>query len=69
MTASEPPRFVFMKKDQPSGSIGVKFFGGNHLGIFICEIQSDSIASQADIRVGDQVIEVRNIQRCISSVG
>ena len=58
---NEPPgdlRYVFFTKS-PS-SLGFSIAGGNAMGIFVSEIQSDDeVAKSSGLRVGDHVLEVR----------
>lgn len=51
---------MFLKKNNPSDNIGIGLFGGNAVGIFVRDIQSNSIASGPNgLRCGDQILEVR----------
>ena len=38
-------------------NLGVSLLGGNAYGIFIHSVQKDSLADQAGLRVGDQILE------------
>ncbi|XP_033106824.1 disks large homolog 5-like isoform X2 [Anneissia japonica] len=54
------PRFVFLRK--LSSSLGISTSGGNASGIFVSELQPDSIANRPDgLRVGDQILEYNGV--------
>ncbi|XP_054773689.2 disks large homolog 5-like [Lytechinus pictus] len=57
---SEQPRFVFLTKC--GGSIGIRMYGGNKVGIFVSEIEPMSPASKSDgLLVGDQILEYNGV--------
>ena len=41
-----------------TSNIGIRLAGGNKYGLFICEIQSNSVAAQAGLFVADQIFSV-----------
>ncbi|XP_070544146.1 disks large homolog 5-like isoform X2 [Ptychodera flava] len=62
LTPSEP-RFVFLEKPA-SSSLGIRIVGGNAVGIFVSEIQSDSVANSPDgrgLKQGDQILEFNGV--------
>ncbi|CAF0837227.1 unnamed protein product [Rotaria sp. Silwood1] len=44
-----------------TSSIGIRLAGGNKYGLFICEIQSNSIAYKAGLFIADKIFSVNNI--------
>lgn len=44
-----------------TSSIGIRLAGGNKYGLFICEIQSNSIADKSGLFIGDKIFSVNNI--------
>ena len=53
------PRFVFLKKTHSHDSLGITVVGGNVTGIFVSEVQLNSIAAGPQgLRCGDQILEV-----------
>ncbi|XP_071954116.1 disks large homolog 5-like isoform X2 [Antedon mediterranea] len=54
------PRFVFLRK--LNSSLGISTSGGNTSGIFVSELQAESIANGPDgLRVGDQILEYNGV--------
>lgn len=48
---------VFAKEN----GIGIRLAGGNKVGIFICDVQYNSPAERAGLRIGDKIIKVNGI--------
>lgn len=57
--AVEEPRFIRIDREQPSEPLGIGIIGGNSLGIYISDIQKDSLAGhQAGLKCGDKILKV-----------
>ncbi|XP_013400011.1 disks large homolog 5-like [Lingula anatina] len=55
------PRFVFLQKSAAS-SLGISLIGGNAVGIFVHEVQKDSVACGPNgLRCGDQILEFNGV--------
>ena len=55
----EEVRQVALLKPSTSSSLGIGIIGGNASGIFISQIEPESIAAlQGGIRIGDHILEV-----------
>lgn len=52
----EQPRVLFMET-RNTANLGISLLGGNAYGIFVHSVKSGSIADQAGLRVGDQILE------------
>ncbi|XP_055640988.1 disks large homolog 5 [Toxorhynchites rutilus septentrionalis] len=52
----EQPRLIFIET-RKSSNLGISLVGGNACGIFVHGVQKDSIADNAGLRVGDQILE------------
>ncbi|XP_058826246.1 disks large homolog 5 [Topomyia yanbarensis] len=52
----EQPRLVFLETRKNS-NLGISLVGGNSNGIFVHGVQKDSIADNAGLRIGDQILE------------
>lgn len=52
----EQPRLIFIET-RKSSNLGISLVGGNANGIFVHGVQKDSIADNAGLRVGDQILE------------
>lgn len=52
-------RYISFSTD--TSSIGIRLAGGNKYGLFICEIQSNSIASKSGLFIGDKIFSVNKI--------
>lgn len=57
----EEPRYVHFERNPPSTAIGVGIIGGNNIGIFISDIQKNSLAGQSELKAGDQILLVSAI--------
>ena len=52
------PRFVFLSKNSHQDSLGMRFVGGNAVGIFVDSVSPNSSASGPQgLRCGDQLLE------------
>uniref|UniRef100_A0A336M413 CSON011799 protein n=1 Tax=Culicoides sonorensis TaxID=179676 RepID=A0A336M413_CULSO len=52
----EQPRVLFMET-RNTANLGISLLGGNAYGIFVHSVKQGSIADQAGLRVGDQILE------------
>lgn len=52
----EQPRLIFIET-RKSSNLGISLVGGNANGIFVHGVQKDSIADNAGLRIGDQILE------------
>ncbi|XP_058454289.1 disks large homolog 5 isoform X2 [Malaya genurostris] len=52
----EQPRLIFIETRKNS-NLGISLVGGNANGIFVHGVQKDSIADNAGLRIGDQILE------------
>ncbi|XP_046989879.1 disks large homolog 5 [Schistocerca americana] len=50
------PRYLFLET-RKSSHLGVSLVGGNAVGIFVHGVQPDSVAHNAGLRTGDQILE------------
>ncbi|XP_057308666.1 disks large homolog 5-like isoform X2 [Hydractinia symbiolongicarpus] len=56
--AVEEPRFIRIDREQPSEPLGIGIIGGNSLGIYISDIQKDSLAGhQSGLKCGDKILK------------
>ena len=56
---AEEARSVTFKRPSPHTLLGINVFGGNATGIFISEIEKDSLAAmQGSFRIGDRILQV-----------
>lgn len=54
----EEPRSIHIVRKPPSTAIGVGIIGGNNIGIFISDVQKNSLAGQSELKPGDQILLV-----------
>ncbi|XP_038109620.1 disks large homolog 5 [Culex quinquefasciatus] len=52
----EQPRLIIMET-RKSSNLGISLVGGNAHGIFVHGVQKDSLADNAGLRIGDQILE------------
>ncbi len=45
---------------ETSASIGIRLAGGNKYGLFICEIQPNSIADKSGLFIADRIFSVNS---------
>ncbi|KAJ8318863.1 hypothetical protein KUTeg_003954 [Tegillarca granosa] len=58
----EAPRYVTLKKKSPSTNLGVIIVGGNAVGIFVHEVQPNSIAfGHNGLHCGDRILEYNGV--------
>ncbi|XP_060084116.1 disks large homolog 5-like [Ylistrum balloti] len=58
----ESSRFVSLKKSSPNASLGITIAGGNAVGIFVHEVQSNSVAFGHDgLHCGDQILQYNGV--------
>ncbi|XP_069123796.1 disks large homolog 5-like isoform X1 [Argopecten irradians] len=58
----ESSRFVSLKKSSPNASLGITIAGGNTVGIFVHEVQPNSVAFGHDgLLVGDQILQYNGV--------
>ncbi|XP_021371465.1 disks large homolog 5-like, partial [Mizuhopecten yessoensis] len=58
----ESPRFVSLKKSSPNVSLGITIVGGNAVGIFIHNVQPNSVAYGHDgLHCGDQILQYNGV--------
>ncbi|XP_066910979.1 disks large homolog 5-like isoform X2 [Clytia hemisphaerica] len=50
-------RPIHIDRVPASTALGLGIIGGNHIGIFISDIQKGSLASQSNLRCGDQILK------------
>lgn len=50
------PRYLYLETMKTS-NLGISLVGGNAVGIFIHSVHTDSLAYQAGLRTGDQILE------------
>lgn len=43
------------------GGIGIRLAGGNRVGLFICDVQYNSSAERAGLRIGDKIVKVNGV--------
>ncbi|KAL3877008.1 hypothetical protein ACJMK2_034768 [Sinanodonta woodiana] len=61
-SSPESPRRMTFKKASPNSSLGITLVGGNAVGIFVHEVQSDSPASGHDgLHCADQILEYNGV--------
>ena len=59
----EEARPVTFKKPSSNTLLGINVIGGNASGIFISDIEKDSLAAlQGSLRVGDRILQVSHIR-------
>ena len=52
----------FSPGERAGGSLGIRMYGGNKVGIFVAEIEPKSPAAKSEgLLIGDQIIEVNEI--------
>ncbi|XP_055614561.1 disks large homolog 5, partial [Uranotaenia lowii] len=56
----EKPRLIFIET-RKSSNLGISLVGGNANGIFVHGVQKDSIADNAGLRIGDQILEFNGV--------
>lgn len=55
-TALHEPRYLLIETQKRS-NLGISLVGGNAVGIFVHSVQPDSLADNAGLRTGDQILE------------
>lgn len=56
---AEEPRVIRMEREPPSTPLGITAIGGNSVGVFISDIQKNSLVElQGGLKCGDQIIKV-----------
>lgn len=55
----DEPRILIIETKRKS--LGISFVGGNKTGVFVHRVVPDSLAENAGIRVGDQILEFNGI--------
>ena len=57
---TEDARLIQIKRNPASTALGTGIIGGNNIGIFISDIQKNSLAEQSELKPGDQILLVSN---------
>lgn len=63
----EEPRVLTMHPKK-STNLGISLMGGNAVGIFVHDVQKNSIADLAGLKKGDQILEYNGVDlRCVTA--
>jgi len=63
----EELRYIRIERESPSTPLGIKLCGGNASGVFICDIETNSLVElQGGLRCGDQIMQynAKDLRSC-----
>lgn len=53
---------------KPLDGLGLEVSGGYRVGIYVIELQDNSVCKAAGLQVGDRLLKVRDLEQCYNLI-